>query len=104
MNITKHFTTIEGYLRSFERKYKLDRYRQHEDITEPLVCFGMYSKGGMAHIMKHKGLVVIIWSGEEGPDYDSIDVKNRGDDANKILHQEVKDLLVSTVAIKEGRL
>ena len=65
MKITKHFTTIEGYLRSFERKYKLDRYRQHEDITEPLVCFGMYSKGGMAHIMKHKGLVVIIWSGSD---------------------------------------
>lgn len=48
--------------------------------------------------------VVIIWSGAEGPDYDSIDVKNRGHDANKILHQEVKDLLVDTVAKEEGRL
>ena len=66
MRITKHFTTIEGYMKSFERKYKLERYRQNEDSQLPVVCFGMYSKQGMHYIMNHQGLLIIIWSGSDG--------------------------------------
>jgi len=47
------------------KAYKMEKYSPSSDRKAPVVIFGCYGGGTKADIMKHTGLVVIVWSGSD---------------------------------------
>jgi hypothetical protein len=55
----------EVFGRSMCQKYGLEFYRQHIHLDAPVVFFGCYSLGAKDMIIRHRGLIVIVWSGSD---------------------------------------
>lgn len=60
--------TLTTFQQDAMRKWSMNRY---EDRRLPVVFFGCYNRGPRERIMKHTGLVVIVWAGS-----DSMNMKN----------------------------